>query len=188
MELIIINSKALGTKDMVEKIEAEFLLVKEKLAACNITFRPVRLQFNSRMRTTGGRAWTGEKRLIELNLRLMRENPEELLPTFVHELIHIVTRDCHGPKVASHGFEWKQMMRRVGQTPDRCHTMPTEHLKAQRKTWNAKCKCMTHEIGAKRKRNMETGSKYTCRMCKAPLQLETASSSTNILDKLRGSR
>jgi predicted SprT family Zn-dependent metalloprotease len=77
----------------------------------------VRAVFNSRLRTAIGRSDPARGR-IYLNPRLLDRYPEELVPTLVHELCHVVAgvRAGHGPR-------WKGLMRRLGFPPDVCHDL-----------------------------------------------------------------
>jgi len=93
----------------------------------------VRVGYNPRMRTTLGRAMLTEGR-VELNTRLLREHPDQLLPTLVHELAHIATHRRYG-RVAPHGREFKTLMAVMGMTGEATHELPVAHLRQKRRKY-----------------------------------------------------
>lgn len=92
--------------------------------------RQVSFGYNSRLRTTLGRAIVEDRR-VELNTRLLIEHPEELVTTFVHELAHVAVHIRYGA-AAAHGFEFRTLMCAVGLSPAATHDLPTAHLKCRR--------------------------------------------------------
>jgi len=92
--------------------------------------RQVSFGYNSRLRTTLGRAVLEDRR-VELNTRLLIEHPEELITTFVHELAHVAVYIRYG-RVAPHGFEFRTLMCAVGLSPAATHDLPVAHLKRRR--------------------------------------------------------
>lgn len=171
MEIIIDNTKTLGLEGLVSEINKEFEIVKERLNRCNIQFAPIELRFCSRLRTTAGTAnW--HSRLIKLNTKLMIENPHELLPTFVHELMHIITFDCFTDRVEAHGEEWCSMMRRVGYPPEVKHNMKVDHLRPKRQRHKAFCACDTHMLSSQKRNKILDGSSLICTSCEGTLVLE----------------
>jgi hypothetical protein len=53
-----------------------------------------------------------------------RASPKKRRNTVVHELAHLLTRKLH-PRAAAHGREWKSVMAGMGESPKRCHSVPT---------------------------------------------------------------
>ena len=92
--------------------------------------RIVTVGYNPRLRTTLGRAVLGEQR-VELNVRLLREHPEELIPTLVHELAHLAVHVEYGD-VAPHGRHFAALMRAAGFSPKATHNVPVAHLRRRR--------------------------------------------------------
>jgi len=80
----------------------------------------LRIVFNGRLRTSGGRALLMQQ-TVELNPRLLAENPQHIDVVLIHELAHLVATARHG-RVKSHGKEWQQLMSEAGQDPKVCHT------------------------------------------------------------------
>jgi len=74
--------------------------------------RRVRIAYNDRMRSALGRAHLREETVC-LNLRLLQQDPQQLLPTLVHELAHVAVHLVHGP-VAPHGREFRRLMAIAG--------------------------------------------------------------------------
>lgn len=152
-------------KEMVEAMEQameKFNQVRSFESGETIT-----VIWNERMRSCGGKA-NGKERVIKLNARLLSENPEELLPTFLHELAHIVDYLMHG-KSSGHKMPWKRIMRDMGEPVEVYHNMATKHLKAKRRKFEAKCNCKTHLIGVRRVNNIAKGASYSCRGCRGKL-------------------
>ena len=172
----------IGAYEFIQQCRAEFDVVMERLAKCNVVLgEPVLLRFNDRMRSVAGTAEC-DSRVINLNYRLHRQNPEELLSTFVHELAHILTYDVY--RLTDHGIEWQSMMQRCGYSPEQYHEMETSQLKAKRRKWKADCECQVHEIGAKKRKNILSGWVYRCITCKSELVLKKEEN--NILAALGG--
>src|SRR5207249_9158273 len=84
----------------------------------------LRMEWNSRLKTTAGRADYRQK-LISLN-PLLVAHPEEIERTLRHELAHILAQFRAGRRrISPHGAEWRQACRDLGITDDkRCHTLP----------------------------------------------------------------
>ena len=93
----------------------------------------VRIGYNPRLRTTLGRAAL-DKRQVELNPRILRSHPAELVPTLVHELAHLVVHMRYGA-VRPHGFHFRTLMRAVNLSPDATHDLPIQHLKRPRRRY-----------------------------------------------------
>jgi len=120
--------------------------------------------WNSRMRTCAGRAKMRGLE-IHLNARLLTENPHELVPTFIHELAHILDYVIN-LKSSKHGFVWQKIMHDLGEPAEVYHNMATKHLKAKRRKFEAKCSCRTHIIGIGRVNKMKRKlTLYNCRLC-----------------------
>ena len=90
----------------------------------------VRVGYNARLRTTAGRALLEDAR-VELNTRLLRENPTHLVPTLIHELAHLAVHLRYG-RVQPHGRHWRTFMAAAGHNPRATHALPTAHLKRRR--------------------------------------------------------
>lgn len=97
---------------------------------CPNLARQVKIVYNPRLTTTLGRAVFGEMKL-ELNPRLLRENPGELAPTLAHEAAHLVVKMRYG-QVSPHGREFKTLMRAVNLSDKATHNLPVAHLRRNR--------------------------------------------------------
>lgn len=95
--------------------------------------RRVRIRYNPRLRTTIGRAFL-EEDLIELNPRMLADHPNELIPTLVHELAHMVVHWRHGV-VRPHGIEFRTLMRCLNLSPDATHSVPVGAYRVRRKRY-----------------------------------------------------
>lgn len=117
--------------------------------------RELRVAFNPRLRTALGRA-DFASRTIELNPHLLERHPEELLPTLVHELCHLVV----GARSA-HGSRWRQAMSALGQRAEPCHRLDVSDLAVRRRVWIWSCV----GCGASLKRRQRTAQRYRCAGC-----------------------
>lgn len=121
----------------------------------------VRVIFNTRMRTAIGRSEPSRNR-IYLNQRLIDRHPEELVPTLVHELCHLVA----GYK-AGHGPKWQEMMRRCGFSPQTFHELDVSDFLAERRRWRWRCR-RCGEIYIRKSRAVY---RYRCGRCAGSLEL-----------------
>jgi len=87
--------------------------------------------WNHRLQTSAGRARLLEQ-VVELNPRLLKANPENILEILTHELAHLVVFARYG-KTSPHGKEWKALMREAGLTPTVYHKMDVKGLRRTRK-------------------------------------------------------
>jgi len=120
----------------------------------------VRIVYNPRLRVTLGRACLEENR-VELNTRLLREHPDQLPATLVHELAHLVVHDRFG-RVPPHGRQFASLMRQAGADPSATHDLPVGHLRRKRGKflYLHRCEdCGYSFIARSVKRN------YYCRAC-----------------------
>lgn len=124
----------------------------------------VRVSFYPRLRTAIGRADPSRGR-IYLNPRLLDRYPNELVPTLVHELCHVVA----GLK-AGHGPRWKELMARCGHTPEVYHDLDVSEFSARRRSWFWSC----HSCGERYLRKTRVAHRYRCADCGGALRVEEA--------------
>lgn len=94
--------------------------------------RTAKVGYNPRLRTTLGRAILQAMR-VELNPHLLRDHPEELVPTLAHELAHLVVYRRYG-KAAPHGREFRTLMARLGLSGQATHALNVEHVRRRRRS------------------------------------------------------
>ncbi len=103
----------------------------------------IRVEWNSRLRTTAGRA-DYRRKLISLNPRLF-EHPLEIDRTLRHELAHILAQFRAGRRrILPHGDEWRTACRDLGIADEkRCHNLPfPASARARRYVYKCpNCKC-----------------------------------------------
>lgn len=159
-------------KNLISKHYKEGIEKFNKINGSN--FQPkLEVQWNTRMRSAAGTA-NGKQLLIKLNARLLQENPQELIPTFMHELAHILCHLKYGRVKKSHGWQWEKCMRDIDEPVEVFHNMETSHLKAKRRKFYAYCGCSdyVHEIGIRRKNNIEQNKRrYSCKRCRQELKV-----------------
>lgn len=101
-------------------------------------------ELSERMGTCAGKAFTqrafGEykPRKIQLNARLLAINPDELIPTYLHELAHIVANIFAGRQIG-HKDGWKRIMRVLGVSDERCHSMDVSAFKRHVPKFSYQC-------------------------------------------------
>lgn len=121
----------------------------------------VMVSFSQRMRSCAGRAIGGQE--IKLNYRLLLQNPTELIPTYLHELAHILAHRLY--QARGHDPHWRQIMAWIGQSPRRTHPMDVSGLKHRQKRYRYLCHCSEHFISAHRQTKIRQGVTYQCRYC-----------------------
>jgi predicted SprT family Zn-dependent metalloprotease len=85
----------------------------------------VRVEWNSRMRSTAGLAFPSRS-LVRLNPRLREFGDGEIQRTLRHELAHLLAHDRAGRRrIAPHGAEWRRACRDLGLADEkRTHDLP----------------------------------------------------------------
>lgn len=121
-----------------------------------------KVQFNSRLRTTGGRYIPG-KRIIELNPKYLIEfEKNEFIGIIKHELCHYHLH-IEGKGFQHRDKDFKALLAKTG-SPRHCKQLPSEQ---QRYRYQYECKACKEIY--KRKRKVDI-SKYRCGKCKGKLQ------------------
>lgn len=126
--------------------------------------RDLAVIWNRRLRTALGRAHFAV-RTIELNPTLLDRHPEELLPTLVHELCHLIV----GAR-AGHGPGWREAMLALGAPPVACHKLDVSDLTARRRVWIWTCT----SCGCTYRRRSRGARRYRCGRCRGRLRVEPA--------------
>ena len=128
-----------------------------------------RLRFNLKGRVAG--TANSNRNEIRINYVLLKENTEHFIKqTLGHEYAHLI-KDCLFGGTA-HGREWKNVMRKLGLRPDRCHNYDTTNssTKKQRR-WKYTCGCIDrpHMISTTIHNRIRRGRKYRCQRCSKPI-------------------
>lgn len=98
----------------------------------------IRVAWNSRLRTTIGRAFI-EDMVVELNPRLLARHPEEVRGVLIHEVAHLVVHRLHGNQ-PEHGRIWRAYMKHAGESTRATHELDVEglrnrHGRRRRRRW-----------------------------------------------------
>ena len=101
--------------------------------------KKVAVVWNSRMRTTAGRAFWPEGK-IEMNPKLEEVAPAEVRQTMLHELAHLVAYERAGRRrITAHGPEWRQACADLGIPGESAtHSLPLPGRR-MRKKWRYTC-------------------------------------------------
>lgn len=166
MRSITFNGK--HDKAMMDEITA--LTSEVGFRTSDLNYIDISVELNTRMRTNGGTArLIGDMGFIQINYRLHKDNPSELKKTYLHELAHILQRYRHGygKSVKSHGKEWQQIMRELGQEPEVYHKMDVSAYRNKHKRYKYSCGCRDWNLTArKHNKNVRHGGEiYSCRSC-----------------------
>ena len=120
--------RVLPTPDLLEARVAEmFALWRVPPGA------PVPVSWNSRLRTTAGRAFYREGR-IELNPELLERSPDHVDTVLVHEAAHVAAYRLFGSHCPAHGRHWRGLMRLAGLPPDVTHQLPIPRGRRSRRS------------------------------------------------------
>lgn len=97
------------------------------------------VQWNTRMRTTAGRAFWPCAR-IELNPKLKEISDDEVQATLLHELAHLVAYARAGRRrIKAHGIEWQQACIDLGIPGERAtHSLPLPG-RTMKRQWHYSC-------------------------------------------------
>jgi len=117
--------------------------------------------WNSRMRTTAGRAFWPEGK-IELNPKLNEVVPGEVRATLLHELAHLVAYARAGRRrIKAHGSEWQQACADLGIPGERAtHSLPLPGRTMRRK-WRYTCPACGEGFDRVRRMKRNAGC-YAC--------------------------
>lgn len=139
-------------------------------------------ELNTTLKTTGGDADFRNKK-IRMNYKLHKENPSEVVNTYLHELGHILNRILYPTHRRSHGWEWKNVMYLLESNSERCHKMDTSKVRRKRTRHVYTCSCENREYkltAGQHKNNVTSlkwatvkpslgGPRYSCKTCKSNL-------------------
>jgi len=126
---------------------------------------------------TAGLAYQRENRiclnldyLLSENSQVQQDMYEDTIP---HEMAHIITHQLY-PGASAHGESWKNVMRKLGQVPSRCHQYEVVRARNTRKfLYSCECRHMTrpHQLGLNRHKKQQNGEKvFVCVRCGGELR------------------
>lgn len=125
-------------------------------------------RFDLRGRAAGMFCTRGKLRYFRFNKRMLEANINEFINQVApHEVAHYVTRMKWGERPASHGPEWKSVMRECYKlTPDRCHEMDTGASAPH--VYSCPCK-IEFRLSTRMHNGIERGRNRFCKKCKTTL-------------------
>lgn len=148
------------TQQAIRKVEDAYKLAE---AHYKRSFTRVPVYFSNKMTRAAGYARFQYNRPVEIQLssKLLQLNGKRFIDeTPGHEAAHCIAYELYGD--VGHGPEWKEVMRVIGQSPDRCHTM-----EVPKSGITYHCNCQEFDFTPQRHNKIQRGAKYTCRKCKA---------------------
>lgn len=153
--------------------EFKALLLSKFDSPAMVKIRECKIELNPRMRSTAGRAFYRSNK-IQLNERLLTDNPQDIEQTFAHELAHLISYALYGDAGKGHGSNWRRVMKQLGYEPDRTHDLDVSaYARRHPVKAYAKCKCSVYPLKARRINKILLGSKYRCLKCSTHLELVT---------------
>jgi SprT protein len=128
-------------------IDTELTLWCSKTAQClelPDLAKHVTVFWNSKMRTTAGRAWF-PNRIIELNPKIQEFEGDEKWRTIRHELAHLIAYERAGKKrIEPHGIEWRNACAELGIPNESvCHNLPLKRRTLRKKFTYTCPKCFS---------------------------------------------
>lgn len=145
------------TWEIIEELKNKILIKWPKMT---FNFQVI---INKRMKSSAGKAFSDykwENLSLHLNYRMLKDNPNELKPTVIHELAHLIQHNQY--QDSSHGYIWKNIMGYLGLCPQRTHNM--DATKYGNNNYLYSCKCgQIHSVSSIRhKRIQKEISSYSC--------------------------
>lgn len=138
--------------------------------AAHVLAGTITWSWNARLSRAIARAQLASAK-IELSSRLFPLLPDhEQRDTVIHEVCHIVAHALHGPGIAHHGREWRQLMVRAGGEPRaRSKSIDGADFLRGRNRVPFWCGCRAHAVTAQRAAKIERGFVFVCTRCHGPL-------------------
>lgn len=132
----------------------------------------IRIRFDIRGARIAGQAVLNDF-VMRINPAFLVAHPDKMIEeTIPHELAHLAIHEIYylgkNQVVDAHGYEWKQMMRKIGADDSRTHDLEIDSKHAIHKTkYGYKCSVCSAPIpvGSKIHTNIQRGKQYTPRCC-----------------------
>lgn len=115
----------------------------------------VTIEWTRRASASAGLCYPGKK-LIRLSWQYHSRFPEEIGPTLLHEMIHLI--------VPGHGKEFHRWLERVRRLGGEVHRYARERPLPKKVRWVYTCRCCRREVAYAR-RLPRKGRGYFCRRC-----------------------
>ena len=128
----IVRYKDCWSEDFYARVRECIVTMHERLVAAGLASAEIRqylngveIRFSGRLRRSAGTAKLKTNRVV-LNIRLLVANPDNILEVIVHEAAHLLANRLYAER--GHGPAWKELMKKLGFSPRRTHTMDTSFL------------------------------------------------------------
>lgn len=159
----IADREVLLPKGLDDDLRGDCVEILVKLGLFDLADR-VSVVWNPRMRSCAGKAiWPAAE--IQLNPRLKQVAENEVLPTLLHELAHLVAYERNANRVIrAHGSEWQQACAELGipGEPATHHlALPSRQMKRR---WRYVCPHCEHSFDRVRKFRKEVACYECCRL------------------------
>jgi len=160
--------------DMVSRINLDCIQVMlAKYGKC----APITFEYSNKLTHTAGKAYYKEHRIV-LSIPLFTQNFEDFEQVIYHEIAHVYAVLIYGEQGRGHGYHWKEVMRALGRTPDRCHSYATPKRKRKSTTIYTLTPCCTsYTVGPRIAKSMYKRlqilgySHRVCNSCKGRVSL-----------------
>jgi SprT protein len=127
---------------------------------------------------------------ITLNQNIAIAEGEKFVQTIAHEFAHATAwalAHARGERriTAHHGREWQSIMNCFGFPAERCHSYESATAVRLVEKFRYRCGCGPVQlVGAKIHRKIQSGAKYTCRVCRRVLVSEAMKSGDELLAEM----
>jgi hypothetical protein len=131
-----LSHASLTRAEAAEETRVAYAIIEEKLRELGIARSNIRVTHSQRFKGRMGDARTlsydpaNPTGVIRFSASPLwrRATPEKRRGTIIHELAHILA-NCEARRNVGHGRAWKRTMVRLGEKPERCHSVNRDGLR-----------------------------------------------------------
>jgi len=115
----------------MDEVHRVWAIAREHFPKFTLTVADVAIVLTNSGRAAGCMKRLGDVYNIEFNTKVMDMDWDEIMDVVPHEIAHLVDRFIHGYS-SSHGQPWKRIVRRLGGTDKRTHSVNVAPSRKQR--------------------------------------------------------
>lgn len=126
----LIDTARAAELERIVNERVDFYVERVRMIWPNINYQRPTVRYDLRG-TTAGYAYYATN-IVKFNPILLHENTDDFkTDTIPHEIAHVVSFKLYGLAGKGHGPNWKHVMRRLGVTPTRCHSLDVTNSKVR---------------------------------------------------------
>ncbi len=166
-------------KDLIIIAAEEFIDKWNQLN--NTTIPYINHKFDLKGHTAGQFWFRSTNSWFRWNLPIAEQNSDHyLIQTVGHEVAHYLARKTYSYRITPHGWEWKQVMQKLGLEPARCHNYSTTPARIVARPFKYICPCTKiYNFTATKFKNMvlrglnkDGQTKYRCCICNTYINIK----------------